>query len=130
MDISKIGYKQGIFQLNPNNLGRHKTFKDCENDFLSFLESVREERNVEKKCSMLIFSCFVGGFGSYITKEYFIKLLEYVDLDWEFFESQIIQIRKVRCLSLQTFWFDTLTFKTFKECEDYINLKFKDLKNG
>ena len=126
--IQEIGYKEGVFEINPNNIGNCKSFEEVERQLLDSMAWVKTSRTDEGKCSSLTMALFVGGFGKCITKDYFIKILEFVNLDWEVFEKYIIDCRKKTWLIVTTFWFDTLNFKNYLQSEEYVESKIEELK--
>jgi hypothetical protein len=127
--LDKFGYKKGVYYFNKNNIGSIPNFGEAEEFFLSQLNRIKNESTDYEKCISLEICLFCGGFGEAITKEHFIKILEYIDLDWEVFEKFILDTRrkKINGNIMTGLWFDTLNMETFQESSDYVKRRMDEL---
>jgi len=107
MNLEQGDYKYGVIEFNPDNMWGAKSFDDMENDFAYWINDARLKQTEKEKFNALNMVMGMLGCGNLITKEAFIKILNFVEIDYEVFEKYILDLRKHNC-GWNTFWFDTL----------------------
>jgi hypothetical protein len=118
------GFKIGFFENNPNRFGNLSN-DEIENVFNHSIIEISNLKNQFEKCSKLNVLLFVGGLGVCISKDFFIKLLEFIDLDYEVFERFILLNNKKNYLKIQSLWFPALKFRTFYEANFFVENEIK-----
>lgn len=114
----KIEYRQDIqvFQINPNNLMNAKTFNELEEAFYILMQQLKRESSIYSRVSSFIFYMDLS-VGYWITWDYLIDLLEYLDLSIQDIENFILFCKKTKTWNINKI-----------SCEWYLKLKVQHIK--
>jgi hypothetical protein len=125
--IKKIDYKNGVYYFNDENLGNFRDNDELHEYFLNGLDRVKNIKNDYKKALSLSTHMFLT-LGKCITRSYFNKVLDYVELDYEFFIKYVERcyVQNIKCVCCSLWWFDTIDMDTFQEATNYVDKKFKE----
>lgn len=142
MEFNIKDFKLGIYEINPDNLSGCKSWEEIWEDISNQIDLIKLEKNELERCRKL--AIFLGmSIGKAITRKTLIRILEYLNIDYEVFEKHILETEEYDALGILTFWFHSLDCLTYieaiKKCEElfeqlkekiHIKIKMESEKYG